>query len=32
MFEFLALATSIIIARLLAWFGLRAWRGGQSEE
>jgi mono/diheme cytochrome c family protein len=26
MFEFLALATSIIIATLLAWFGLRAWR------
>jgi mono/diheme cytochrome c family protein len=26
MFEFLALATSIIVATLLAWFGLRAWR------
>jgi mono/diheme cytochrome c family protein len=26
MFEFLAVATSIIIATLLAWFGVRAWR------
>jgi mono/diheme cytochrome c family protein len=25
-FEFLALATSIVIAALLAWFGVRAWR------